>query len=154
MFNKASHIAVVDIFSSAMEFKSLLPLLEPNHQPRRITVVTGKAAEKSIGELCELAKEVCPELDVEAVGVPARFFGGKITVTGLVTGSDIIKELQPRGNAGDLLIIPSCMLRAEQDKFLDDTTPDDVSKALGVPVKVITSDGAGLAEALVEWSDR
>ncbi|MBQ4538353.1 MAG: DUF512 domain-containing protein [Oscillospiraceae bacterium] len=142
------------IASSAMEFKSLLPLLEPNHHPRRITVATGRAAAKSITELCELAKELCPELDVEVVGIPARFFGGKITVTGLVTGSDIITELKDRENLGDLLIIPSCMLRAEQDKFLDDTTPDDVSKALGVPVKVITSDGAGLAEALVEWSDR
>ena len=140
------------IASTAMEFKSVLPYLEPNHDKRRITVATGRAAYKYINELCQLAKQYSPELDVEVFPIPSRFFGGKITVTGLVTGSDIMTELEGR-DLGDMLIVPSCMLRAEQDKFLDDTTPDDVSEKLNVPVQVVTADGASLAEALVEWKE-
>lgn len=137
------------IANTKLEFCSLLPILEPNETPRRISVATGVAAGGSIKKLCELAKEYCPALDVEVFPIPSRFFGGRITVTGLVTGSDIITELSGR-SLGDLLIIPSCMLRREQDKFLDDTTPDYVSKTLKIPVKVVTDDGASLAEALVE----
>lgn len=137
------------IANTALEFGRLLPLLQPNETPRRISVATGVAAGDSIKKLCEKACECAPALNVEVFPIPSRFFGGRITVTGLVTGSDIIAELKGR-LLGDLLIVPSCMLRREQDKFLDDTTPAQVSETLGVPVKVVPDDGASLAEALVE----
>ena len=140
------------IASTAMDFKSVLPYLEPNHEKRRIAVATGKAAADYIKELCDLAKQHRPELEVEVFPIPSRFFGGRITVTGLVTGSDIITELKGK-DLGDLLVVPSCMLRAEQDRFLDDTTPEDVSRELGIEVKVVTADGGSLAETLVEWSE-
>ncbi len=137
------------IANTKLEFCSLLPLLVPNEAPRRISVATGVAAGESIAKLCTKAEACAPALKVEVFPIPSRFFGGRITVTGLVTGSDIIAELKGRP-LGDLLIIPSCMLRREQDKFLDDTTPAAVSEALGIPVKVVQDDGASLAEALVE----
>ncbi|HWP51775.1 MAG TPA: DUF512 domain-containing protein [Clostridia bacterium] len=137
------------IANTELEFCNLLPLLEPNKTRRRISVATGVAAGDSIKKLCAKAEECCPALKAEVFPIPNRFFGGRITVTGLVTGSDIITELQGQP-LGDLLIIPSCMLRREQDKFLDDTTPEDVSATLGIPVKVVQDDGASLAEALVE----
>ncbi|MFV0497079.1 MAG: DUF512 domain-containing protein [Candidatus Fimivivens sp.] len=137
------------IANTELEFCSLLPLLEPDQTPRHISVATGVAAGESIKKLCAKAQEWAPSLKVQVLPIPSRFFGGRITVTGLVTGSDIITELKGRP-LGDLLIIPSCMLRREQDKFLDDTTPEDVSKALNIPVKVVQDDGASLAEALVE----
>ncbi|MPM67558.1 hypothetical protein SDC9_114481 [bioreactor metagenome] len=137
------------IANAELEFCGLLPLLVPNETPRRISVATGVAAGESIKKLCSKAEVCDPALKVEVYPIPSRFFGGRITVTGLVTGSDIIAELKGR-LLGDLLIIPSCMLRREQDKFLDDTTPEEVSKILGIPVKVVQDDGASLAEALVE----
>lgn len=137
------------IANTALEFCRLLPILEPNPTPRRVSVATGVAAGDSIKRLCAKAQDCAPALSAEVFPIPSRFFGGRITVTGLVTGGDIITELTGRP-LGDLLIIPSCMLRREQDKFLDDTTPGMVSDALGIPVKVVQDDGASLAEALVE----
>ena len=137
------------IANTELEFCKLLPLLEPNSTPRHISVATGVAAGDAIKKLCAKAREYAPAMNTEVFPIPSRFFGGRITVTGLVTGSDIITELTGRP-LGDLLILPSCMLRREQDKFLDDTTPEDVSAALGIPVKVVQDDGASLAEALVE----
>lgn len=138
------------IANTAMEFKSLLPVLEPGENPQTISVATGVAAADSIKALCGLAEQKRPSLKTQVFAIPSRFFGGRITVTGLVTGSDIITELSGKA-LGDLLIIPSCMLRKEGDKFLDDTTPEYVSERLGVDVMVVEADGASLAEALVEW---
>lgn len=82
--------------------------------------------------------------------VPIRnlFFGETIDVAGLVTGGDLIDQL--RGVPADCLLIPDVMLRHEQDRFLDDVTPDQVEKALGMPLKAIpATDGWELVQALL-----
>lgn len=140
------------IASCADDFDAALPDLIACGRPRRLTLATGCAAAQPIDRLCRRAIEACPALSVSVRAVPARFFGGHVTVAGLVTGSDILSELRGE-DCGDALLIPSCMLRHEQDKFLDDTTPQQLSEALGVPVRVIGSDGASLAKALIERSD-
>lgn len=55
------------------------------------------------------------------------FYGPSITVAGLLVGRDIIAQLRARGHHGRL-ILPSCMLRAEGDLFLDDTTLPQLSR--------------------------
>ena len=75
------------------------------------------------------------------------FFGGAVTVTGLITGSDLIRDLA--GIQTDSLIITENMLRAEQDLFLDDMTLDEVQEKIGVPIHVIENNGAALADALL-----
>lgn len=137
------------IASTRLEFENLIPLLEPKGIPRTISVATGEAAGDSIGALCRRAMEVDPTLTAHCYPIPNQFFGGKITVTGLVTASDILSHLKGR-ELGEQLLVPSCMLRKEQDLFLDDQTPAALSAALGIPVTVIAADGAGLAEALIE----
>ncbi|MFQ8953456.1 MAG: DUF512 domain-containing protein [Oscillospiraceae bacterium] len=49
--------------------------------------------------------------------VKNEFFGGKITVSGLVTATDIIKQIGDK-DLGDELLIPASMLRSEGDMFL------------------------------------
>lgn len=138
------------IANTAMEFKGILPVLEPSGKKMTFSLATGRAAADSIRELCDLAEKKRDSLKTQVFAIPSRFFGGKITVTGLVTGSDIVTELSGKG-LGDLLIIPSCMLRKEGDMFLDNTTPEYVSQKLGIEVKVVDADGAALAETLIEW---
>ena len=41
------------------------------------------------------------------------------------------------------------MLRDEKDRFLDDTTPQQVSAALNIPVAVVGMSGADLLDALL-----
>ena len=80
--------------------------------------------------------------------VKNEFFGGEITVTGLVTGNDIIKQLKGK-NLGKELIVPATMLRHERDMFLDDITVQELSEKLGVKVRVIETDGTGLVKAIL-----
>ena len=75
-----------------------------------------------------------------------------MTVTGLVAGQDLVRDLRGREDLGTVLIVES-MLRAEGDLFLDDMTLSDVRAAVGAPVRVIENTGAALAEALCTGSE-
>lgn len=132
-----------------LEFDRAVRTLSPCGQDRRLTLATGKAAAVSIAALVRKATSLDPMLSVAVCPIPSRFFGGHITVSGLVTGSDIVTELRGR-DLGDAVVLPSCMLRHEGDLFLDDMTPQQLSEALGVPVIVSGADGASLAHTLLE----
>ena len=116
--------------------------------PRRVTLVTGVAAAGFLEELMARAAARAEGLEVQVAPIVNRLFGQRITVAGLVTGGDMIRQLQGR-ELGEELLIPACMLRHEQDRFLDDTTPQQVSQALGRPVTVVEVDGWELADRLL-----
>ena len=68
------------------------------------------------------------------------FFGEMITVSGLITGQDIIKQLKGKITE-KVLLIPENMLRSDETVFLDDVTVEDLEKALQVNVRIVKSDG-------------
>ena len=73
------------------------------------------------------------------------FFGEQITVSGLITGQDLIAQLKDR-DLGERLLLPCNMLRSGEDVFLDDMTVDEVENALQVPVNIVKSSGQDLVE--------
>ena len=77
------------------------------------------------------------------------FFGETITVSGLITGGDLIAQLKGK-DLGARLLLPVNMLRHGQDVFLDDVTVSDVERALGVPVQPVNQDGWELCDAIFE----
>ena len=76
-----------------------------------------------------------------------RFFGETITVSGLITGRDLIEQLKGKA-LGERLLIPDNMLRAGERVFLDDVSLDDVERELGVPVIPVAQDGYELLDAM------
>lgn len=86
-------------------------------------------------------------LKLDIIPIKSEFFGGAVTVTGLTTGSDLVREL--KGIECDSVIIPENMLRAEQDLFLDDMSLEQVQQEIGVPIHVVENNGAALADALL-----
>ena len=75
------------------------------------------------------------------------FFGETITVSGLVTGKDLIKQLRGK-DLGDLLLLPNCMFRSGEEVFLDDVTRAEVEKELGVRTVMIKNDARSFMHAL------
>jgi len=71
--------------------------------------------------------------DVRVVGVANRFFGLRVNVSGLLVAGDIIDALRGRA-LGDLVVLPRYTLDYTGRRFLDDATPGDVQRALGVPL--------------------
>lgn len=115
---------------------------------RKITMATGMAAHGFLTSLFVQAREKFPGLSGEVVAIRNEFFGETITVSGLVTGGDLIRQLRGR-ELGDELLIPACMLRQEGDLFLDDVSLQDVIDALHVPVRVVPNDGQLLLDAML-----
>ena len=89
-----------------------------------------------------------PSCTVRVISVKNRFFGESITVAGLVTGQDLISQLE--GNdLGDVLLIPQNMLRSGENVFLDDITTEEVSERLRIPVRVTGNAGRDLLSAFL-----
>ncbi len=121
------------------EFDTALEVAEGEASSRRLVVATGVSAAPFLRELVARANEKFPSLSVEVVAVVNRFFGERITVAGLLTGGDLIEQLKDVKK--DEVAICASMLRREGDLFLDDTTPEEVEAALGVPLHI--TDGSG-----------
>ncbi len=115
---------------------------------RRITLVTGVDAYPLITEIVDKAAKKWDNLKCSVKAIENDYFGHSITVAGLVTATDIIKQLQGV-DLGDELLIPAVMLRNERDMFLDSVTIDELSDALGVKVTVVEVDGYDLISRIV-----
>ena len=114
---------------------------------KSFTITTGVAAAPFIERLVDEAKKKFPTLRGEVIAVVNDFFGHSITVSGLVTGQDIIKQLSGR-ELGARVIIPANMLRHGEGVFLDDVTLEQLSDALHRPVVVSETDGYSLVDTL------
>ncbi len=113
-----------------------------------ISVATGKLAFPVIREMAEQVEEICPERKIHVYEIINRFFGEKITVSGLLTGQDIMGQLQGK-KLGEKLLLPVNMLRSGTDVFLDDVTVGEVEKTLQVPVDIVKSSGYDLLSRML-----
>lgn len=120
--------------------KHLRHLPEKLEQSRTVTVVCGVIAEKYLKEAVGTLNKIM-NLKVNLVAVENHFFGKGITVTGLLTATDIMYTLK-NYDIGDELIIPSVTLRKEDNLFLDNYSVSDVRRLLKTSVKICPM-GAG-----------
>ncbi len=130
------------------ELDYLDELLPHFRAPRTVSVATGAAAYEHILKLAGKLTDLVPGLKVHVYRIENHFFGTSVTVAGLLTGKDVCEQLADK-ELGDELLFPSVMLRADGDVFLDDMTPTELSKRLGVPVCPSENDGAKLIRALL-----
>lgn len=121
---------------------------------RTLTIATGKLAYQTI---CTFAKEIMkafPNIKINPVFIRNDFFGETITVAGLITGQDLIRQLKEYKEAGvdlgDHLLIPSSMLRTGERVFLDDVTAIDVEKALHIELIATESGGREFLDSVLD----
>lgn len=88
-------------------------------------------------------------INVDLIPVENRFFGTSVTVTGLLTGKDVIKTLFDRIGGQEMVLVPDVVLKDGEDMFLDDFTLKDMEEALGMPVRKIESTPEGLIKGIV-----
>ncbi len=113
-------------------------------KPKTITMITGKIVEEYITKKARSIERKIDNLKIQVLAVQNNYFGEQITVTGLVTGKDIlntVNNLKKNGfNIGEYLVLPRVMLKDDEDIFLDDVKLEDLQKELGVPI--VVSDGS------------
>jgi putative radical SAM enzyme (TIGR03279 family) len=111
---------------------------------RDVTLVTGTLYGPRLARLVA----AIPGSRARVVPVPNHFFGGNVSVTGLLTGQDIARELATRPALGEAVIVPAVALRDRDGVFLDDMTPGDLAQALGVPVRIVEPEPSALLSAV------
>jgi len=115
-------------------------------QGKDVSVITGESAFEDIRTFVE-ALSAKTGVRIQVWPVKNRFFGGHVTVTGLLTGADIMEQLRGK-DLGSRLLIPDVVLREGDDVFLDDMTLADLGRELGVKVQKIDTSPWGLFDAL------
>ena len=115
-------------------------------RPHRLDCVTGTLAAPLITQMAAALHEKYPQVEVAVHPIRNDFFGGNVSVAGLVTGTDIIRQCKGSLRS-DTLLVPEVMLRDEKDKFLDDVSLKDLSAALGCRAVSQPADGAGCCRA-------
>lgn len=121
------------------EVKSVLDSQEVDGRSGEATIVTGTLAYDFMVLIRDLVIEKFPNLDLKVQKIVNNFFGHTITVAGLVTGQDIIKQMKNYGT-GHIMIVDD-MLREQTDYLLDDVTLSDIESALNVDVSTAMVDG-------------
>ena len=122
---------------------------EGREAPSPFTIACGMAAAPFMERMVGLIREKCPGLSGKVIGIRNEFFGETVDVSGLVTGGDLLKQLKGNLN-GDRLLLPIVMLRDKQNVFLDDVTPQDLERELGVSVYPLEIDGGVFLDAVLE----
>lgn len=122
---------------------------DPEQEAPPFAIATGVSAAPFLQQIVDMAMEQCPKIRGKVYAIKNKFFGETITVSGLITGQDLIGQL--KGQAlGERLLIPSNMLRTGENVFLDDITLDEVQAALGVPITPVEADsGFDLADTIL-----
>lgn len=111
-----------------------------------VTLVTGKLAKEFMEDIKSRVLKKLPNYKINVRAIENDFFGRTITVAGLVTGIDIIKQVDKMDYKN--LMIPDCMLRANTDYFLDDTTLGELENKLNRKVFVTKVDGKDFLKKL------
>ena len=130
------------------EFAEALDEEKGDQEERRLSLATGLLAAPYLERMAEQLREKFPRTEVMVCPVKNEFFGEQITVSGLITGQDLVKQLSGKDLA-ERLLLPCNMLRAEEDVFLDDFTVSQVESALQVPLNIVKSSGQDLLDAIL-----
>lgn len=131
------------------EFIAELEVARRIFLPKNADIVTGTLAYPLINSLCNQLSQKHKTVDIAVHAIKNEFFGGNVSVAGLVTGQDIIAQVKGKLKS-KVLCVPETMLRSEKDRFLDDITIKELEKELKVKVRLLPQDGAQTLKVLLK----
>jgi putative radical SAM enzyme (TIGR03279 family) len=121
-----------------------------SHGAARVTVVTGEMYAPRLERLLAAV----PGARARVAAVPNDFYGRGIGVAGLLTGRDILRHLAALPDLDGAVLVPGVAVRDGDGVFLDDLTPGDLARDLGVPVRVVAPTATALLAALLSGGPR
>lgn len=130
------------------EFETYLKRFKNRKIDKTISIATGKLVYSYMRIKMDEIEKKFEGLHINLYPIENLFFGPEITVTGLITGGDLIQGLKNK-KLGNYLIICEEMLKSDEDVFLDDTTLKEVSEALGIDVVVSGRSGKSTIRAVL-----
>ena len=133
---------------TADEFRSALYEKVSDDKNRSVSVATGVAAYPLIKKLSDEFMSRFPNSDIKVYCIKNRFFGEKVTVAGLITGTDLISQLKENSFTGGRLLLPSVMVKSPAERiFLDDVTVEDAEAQLNAEIVISECAGSALFDS-------
>jgi len=130
------------------EFYNYLKELKGDDRSKDLSVATGVLASPYLSRMAIDLTEKFPNIKIHIHTIENDFFGKDITVAGLLTGGDIIRQLKGK-NLGRVLLLPDVILRHGENILLDDITTDDIERALQTKISIVQSDGKSFIDAIL-----
>lgn len=137
------------VSSFVQEALEALNDIKPKLMAKSFSIATGVSFYPVMKGLCAKIEASFNGLKIYVYPVVNHFFGTRITVTGLLTGQDVISQLSGK-ELGEGLLLSSTMFRAGTDCLLDDVSLKDISEKLGVDAHKVDNDGYAFVEMLVQ----
>ena len=133
------------------EIKDYLENLSEDHKSKikKVSIATGHSAYEFMCEMAKCIMEKCPNVQIDVYKIINNFFGDTITVSGLVTATDIIDQLKDK-NLGETLYIPRSMLKADEEIFLDHITLENLSDIMGLEVVPCLNEGKDFIDKILK----
>lgn len=115
----------------------------------KVTLVTGRLAYPAIKDMADEMMKHFTQMEIEVVAITNEFFGEMITVSGLLTGQDIINQLKGK-DLGSRVLLPQNVLRSGENYFLDDITVPQLEETLQVKADIVKSSGQDFVHAILK----
>ncbi len=132
------------------ECKEALAEIDGDDREVEVSIATGELMVEYLSEIIRWVQEKFPNITVHLYPIHNDFFGERITVSGLITGQDLVAQLKNK-NLGQVLLLPCNMFRSGEEVFLDDMTLDEVKCALQSEVDIVKSSGQDLIERIIRY---
>ena len=136
-------------FHEELDRRKAQGLLPDDRLRAEYSLATGKLIYPYLVRMAQELMELCPGLKLHVYAIRNDFFGERITVSGLLTGQDILAQMKDQ-EKGSRLYLPCNVLRSGEDVFLDDLHVGDLEKALQVPIYIVKSSGRDFVEAFLD----
>lgn len=131
------------------EVKALLSLGDlPQVSPKNLHLATGTSAYEFMKDIARMVSETIPQIKIEVHRIVNRYFGETITVSGLITATDLLDQLEGI-DLEDGLLLPRVMMKADETVFLDDYSVEEFEEKLGYPVIVCEVTGESFLNGIL-----
>ncbi|AUN15447.1 Fe-S oxidoreductase [Paraclostridium sordellii] len=116
---------------------------------KKVSIATGHSAYNFICDMANCMMEKYPGLDIKVHKIINNFFGDTITVSGLITATDIIDQLKNE-DLGQTLYIPRSMLKADEEIFLDNITLEELQKIMNMEIVPCLNEGKDFVDKILK----
>ena len=115
---------------------------------KTVSIATGSSAYEFISDMANKVMEKFKNIKINVYKIKNDYFGHTITVSGLITATDIINQLKDK-DLGSALYITRSMLKSDEEVFLDDITLEQLKEKLNIQVITCQNEGKDFVEKIV-----
>ena len=116
---------------------------------KKVSIATGKSAYEFMSHMANKIMEKFKNIEINVYEIKNNFFGETITVSGLLTATDLIDQLKNE-DLGETLYITRSMMKADEEIFLDNITLKELEEKLNLEVVPCKNEGTDVVDKITK----